>query len=204
MLSSCLSPPRLNILRYDPYGPSWQDDDPYIMQRKWITNEPIFETTDKSLACNYPGTPARASIPIHAGDTITAVYQFWVHTIGPMIAWMTPCTNGDCSTFDPVAADADWFKIGERGLQGGGIETGDWFQKTFSRWDGSPSLWSEKIPNTLRPGGYLIRHEVISLHSSHRPQFYPECVQVVVSGKGDRLPGKEFLVKIPGVWSMDM
>lgn len=170
------------------------------MQRKWITNEPIFETTNQSLACNYPGTAALGSIPITAGQNITAVYQQWVHTVGPMIAWMTDC-KGPCSDFDPT--DADWFKIGEKGLLWGTIELGGWFQKEFSRWDGSPSLWSETVPKDLKPGNYLLRNEIISLHSSHKPQFYPECAHLVVSGDGDAFPGKEYMAKIPGVWSMD-
>ncbi|KAF2277889.1 glycoside hydrolase family 61 protein-like protein [Westerdykella ornata] len=188
---------------YDPYAGSWQDTDPTIPQRKWITNEPIFETTNHSLACNFPGTPARASIPFPAGSNISAMYNTWVHTVGPMIAWMTHCTNDDCATFDPVASNADWFKIGEKGLLEGDILTGSWFQKEFSRWDGSPSVWTERVPESLRPGAYLIRHEIVSLHSEHRPQFYPECLQVRVTGQGNAFPGKEYMAKIPGVWSMD-
>ena len=96
-----------------------------------------------------------------------------------------------------------WFKIGERGLESGTILEGDWFQKTFSKWDGSPSLWSEKVPENLKPGKYLIRHEIISLHSANKPQFYPECAHLEVSGEGTKEPGEEYLVRIPGVWSMD-
>lgn len=120
-----------------------------------------------------------------------------------MIAWMAYCANdaNDCTTFDSAAAD--WFKIGERGLLEGSIEEGTWFQKNFSRWDGSPSLWEERIPATLRAGMYLIRHEIISLHSANKPQFYPECAHLDVQGGGEKSPGKEYLVKIPGVWSMD-
>jgi hypothetical protein len=180
-----------------------QDSAPWIVQRKWITNNPIFETTNISLSCNTPGTPARAYIPINAGQNITAVYAYWVHTVGPMIAWLAYCANdaNDCRTFD--SASADWFKIGQKGLLEGTIEEGTWFQKAFSMWDGSPSLWSERIPEGLRPGKYIIRHEIISLHSANKPQFYPECAHLDVSGGGDEVPGKEYLVKIPGVWSMD-
>ncbi|KAH7112479.1 glycoside hydrolase family 61 protein-like protein [Dendryphion nanum] len=186
---------------YDPYGPTDQDGADYIVQRKWVTNEPIFETTNLSLPCNFPGNPAKAYIPIKAGENLTAIYYSWVHTVGPMVAWLTPCTNGDCATFDPTGAD--WFKIGEKGLLWGDIETGGWFQKEFSKWDGSPNEWSEKIPESLRPGKYLVRHEIISLHSANKPQFYPECANLEIKGAGTAYPGKEYLAKIPGVWSMD-
>lgn len=118
-----------------------------------------------------------------------------------MIAWMAHCTNDDCGAFD--SSTASWFKIGQRGLQSGTIETGDWFQKTFSNWDGNPSLWSETVPRNLKPGKYLVRHEIISLHSANKPQFYPECAHVEVSGEGVGEPGQEYLVRIPGVWNMD-
>lgn len=187
---------------YSPFDDQpFQDTAPWMVQRKWITNDPIFETTNHSLSCNTPGTPARAYIPILPGQNITAVYMYWVHTVGPMIAWMARCANDDCHTFD--ASTADWFKIGERGLQDGTIELGNWFQKTFSNWDGSPSLWSEMVPRGLKRGKYLVRHEIISLHSAHKPQFYPECAHLDVGGDGVAEPGKEYLVRIPGVWSMD-
>ncbi|OWY52079.1 glycoside hydrolase [Alternaria alternata] len=161
---------------YDPYGDeAMQDAASWMPQRKWISNNPIFETTNSSLSCNTPGTPARAYIPIRAGENITAVYAYWVHTVGPMIAWMAYCDNADndCTTFS--SETADWFKIGEKGLLDGSIETGEWFQKAFSMWDGSP-----------------------------KPQFYPECAHLEVSNddKGV-IPSKEYMAKIPGVWSMD-
>ncbi|KAH9880778.1 hypothetical protein IAQ61_001072 [Plenodomus lingam] len=189
---------------YDPYGDqTMQDSAPWMVQRKWITNDPIFETSNTSLSCNTPGTPARSYIPITAGTNITAAYAYWVHTVGPMIVWLAYCDNpaNDCHTFD--SASASWFKIGQRGLLAGTVEKGTWFQKAFSRWDGSPSLWSETVPSSLRRGRYLVRHEIVSLHSANRPQFYPECAHLDVQGEGDGFPGEEFLVRIPGVWSMD-
>ncbi|KAF2713703.1 lytic polysaccharide monooxygenase [Pleomassaria siparia CBS 279.74] len=185
---------------YDPYGPTDQDDAPYIVQRKWVTNVPIFEADNKSLACNFPGTPAHASIPINAGENITGVYGMWVHTVGPMLVWMADC-SGNCRTFD--ADKADWFKIGERGLLEGTIEEGMWFQRAFVNWDGGPSLWTENVPASLKAGNYLIRHEIISLHSANKPQWYPECAHLEVKGSGTKSPGKEYLAKIPGVYSMN-
>ncbi|KNG48816.1 glycoside hydrolase family 61 protein-like protein [Stemphylium lycopersici] len=147
---------------YNPYSDDpTQDNAPNIVQRKWASNDPIFSPTDPSLSCNNPGTPAMASIPLLAGQNITAAYGPWLHTVGPMVAWMAYCSNtaNDCGTF-PLG-NALWFKIGERGLLSGSIQTGVWFQGTFSRWDGEPSLWEEHVPSTLRAGRYLIRHEIV-------------------------------------------
>jgi hypothetical protein len=37
------------------------------------------------------------------------------------------------------------------------------------------------------------------------PQFYPECAHLEVSNDGEEgvIPSEEYMVKIPGVWSMD-
>ena len=118
-----------------------------------------------------------------------------------MIAWMAHCPRDDCSSAS--LSSLRWFKIGERGLLNGTIELGDWYQKTFSRWDGEPSLWTERVPPGLKKGAYVVRHEIVSLHSANRPQFYDECAHLEVGGEGVGEPGEEYLVGIPGVWSME-
>jgi hypothetical protein len=192
----------LNHGVYDPYSDqAMQDSADWMVQRKRISNNPIFETSNHSLSCNTPGDLACAYIHINAGEDITAVYAYWIHTVGPKVAWMAYCANAenDCTAFD--SATADWFKIGQKGLLDGTIQEGMWFQRSFSRWDGSPSLWSETVPKDLKPGKYLIRHESISLHSANKPQFYPECAHLHVKGGADAIPGDKYLMKIPGVGS---
>jgi hypothetical protein len=78
-----------------------------------------------------------------------------------------------------------------------------WFQRQFQNWDGDADIWPVTIPESLRPGEYLLRHEILSLHIANRPQFYPECAHLVVEGSGDKVPSEEYYASIPGVWSMD-
>ncbi|KAE8446402.1 hypothetical protein EG329_012007 [Mollisiaceae sp. DMI_Dod_QoI] len=185
---------------YTPDAPAAdQDGQPWLVQRKWITINPIFETDNISLACNFPGDPAPSSIPINAGDNITAVYYYWLHTVGPMVLWMADC-GASCATLNLTTAN--WFKIAERGLLSGTIQTGTWGQRAFQNWDGTPDLWTETIPGDLKPGNYIIRHEIIALHIANKPQFYPECAHLVVSGNGTAVPPKEYYAKIPGVYNM--
>lgn len=69
------------------------------------------------------------------------------------------------------------------------------------------STWEEKVPRTLRAGKYLVRHEIVSLHSAGKPQFYAECAHLDVKGNGEGVEVREvedrYLVGIPGVWSME-
>lgn len=113
---------------------------------------------------------------------------------------MADC-HGPCSEFN--SSEGDWFKIAQEGLLSGTVTEGWWYQRNFQEWDGGPSKWSERIPASLKPGEYLIRHEIIALHIANRPQWYPECAHLVVSGNGTEVPGKEYLAKLPGLWSMD-
>jgi hypothetical protein len=61
------------------------------------------------------------------------------------------------------------------------------------------------IPPCLAPGSYLVRHEIIALHSawaSGEAQFYPSCHQLTVSGSGSVVP-TEGLVSFPGAYKAD-
>lgn len=84
-----------------------------------------------------------------------------------------------------------------------GLASSTWYQKAFQNWDGQPATWPVAIPPRLKPGLYLIRHEIISLHVAYRPQWYPECAHLNVSGVGDAVPEEEFLYKFPGAYTED-
>src|SRR5688572_699550 len=58
------------------------------------------------------------------------------------------------------------------------------------------------IPSCLKPGYYLVRHEIIALHSAWAEsgaQFYPSCHQLQISGKGSVVPTTG-LVSFPGAY----
>jgi hypothetical protein len=94
-----------------------------------------------------------------------------------------------------------WFKIWEAGLLSGNVPEGMWYQKQFQNWDGTPDLWPVTIPLSLRPGLYMIRHEILSIHIENKPQFYPECAHLNVSGSGNGYPPDDYLKTFPGAYS---
>lgn len=58
------------------------------------------------------------------------------------------------------------------------------------------------VPACLKPGYYLVRHEIIALHSAYSEggaQFYPGCHQLSVSGQGTTQPTSG-LVSFPGAY----
>jgi hypothetical protein len=114
-----------------------------------------------------------------------------------MTVWLAAC-GADCSTVN--INQVNWFKIWEGGLLSGNQETGNWYQKQFQRFDGSPGLWPVTIPRTLRRGLYLVRHEIISTHVAYKPQFYVECAHLNITGTGFSFPSSQYMKKFPGAY----
>jgi hypothetical protein len=131
------------------------------IQRAWAEIRPV-DANSHYLACNKPGAAAKISAPVAAGASITAYWNNkesgnpWPHAGGPMTVWMAEC-KGECSSWGSPA-EGEWFKIYQSGLVSGTIGHGKW--GTNEMIDKGFSL-TVKIPATLKPGNYLIRHETI-------------------------------------------
>jgi hypothetical protein len=117
------------------------------MQRVWTGLGPVRSSSSPTIACNTPGTPARFSADARAGSSITAHWNPWPHNGGPLSVWMVECP-GDCASFSSPHT-ASWFKIHEEGLEG------------TQRLVKAGNSLTVKIPASLKPGNYLIRHELI-------------------------------------------
>ncbi|ORY57788.1 glycoside hydrolase family 61 protein [Pseudomassariella vexata] len=190
---------------YDPNeAAAEQEGQPWMVQRTWASIDPIFSPDDPGLACNSPAAPPPSYIPISAGENLTAVYWYWLHPMGPMSVWLASC--GSESPYSCQEADVNelkWFKIWEAGLLSENVETGIWWQKQFQNWDGSPDLWPVTIPENIKPGFYMVRHEILSIHVAGKPQWYPECAHLNISGTGTAVPSEEYLARFPGEYSMN-
>lgn len=120
-----------------------------------------------------------------------------------MSAWLAACGD-DCNDVD--VNQLDWFKIWDAGIVSDadlGLSGATWYQSAFQNWDGSPDRWPVTIPVTLKPGLYLIRHEILSIHVAMKPQFYPECANLNITGNGTALPPSSFYKKFPGAYATD-
>jgi len=67
--------------------------------------------------------------------------------------------------------------------------------------------WSfATIPSCLAPGQYLLRQELLALHSAYGnmgAQFYASCAQLNVTGTGEWKPKDTETVGIPGAYRQD-
>ncbi|KAI4606573.1 hypothetical protein J4E80_010109 [Alternaria sp. BMP 0032] len=166
---------------------------------------PINDVSTNDIVCNGgPNPTAKTStvITLQAGSTATLT---WRHTLtsgpsdvidsshkGPVMAYMKKVS--DAKTDSGVGGG--WFKIAEDAFDG-------------SKW-GVDRLIANKgvqtitIPKCIAPGQYLLRGELIALHSassSMGAQFYMECAQInVTGGEASKTPST---VSFPGAYKQN-
>lgn len=123
----------------------------------------------------------------------------WPHSIGPVLAYMAACPGDSCEGFD--GSGDVWFKIGQVGLSPEAEDLrGPWQQGGLLQPGEEPAPgYTVAIPKNLKPGKYLIRHEVIML-ASRPPQFYIECAQLSITGDGTASPSADYLASFPGTY----
>ncbi|KAK5077182.1 hypothetical protein LTS08_006128 [Lithohypha guttulata] len=170
------------------------------------SNSPIQDVSSSALICNAPlHSPVSTNvIEIAPGDRFG---MQWNHAIsgptagdaddpiaashkGPVIAYMAKVD--DAATDD--GSGLKWFKVAEEGLD---TSTGKWGVDTLISNGG---LWSFSMPS-LEPGDYLLRGEIIALHSAYDvggAQFYMSCVGIRVTGSGICVPTNT--VSFPGAY----
>lgn len=103
--------------------------------------------------------------------------------------------------FSTKAAGPGWFKIWEDGYN---TETNTWCVDTLIK---NKGLLTVDLPTGLPSGYYLVRPEVLALHSAHAgdPQFYTSCAQVFIENgpEGPLKIPSENSVSIPGYIKAD-
>ncbi|KAF2840105.1 lytic polysaccharide monooxygenase [Patellaria atrata CBS 101060] len=190
---------------YQPYQDPYMSPAPQRVSREVQGNGPVEDVTLPDLQCGGwsaggvpgPSKPAALHANAKAGETVNLKWTLWPDSHkGPTITYMARCPDTGCNNWQP-GTSAVWFKIQEEGRSG-----------TSNTWATSPleiagnAGVNYKIPSCLKPGYYLVRHEIIALHGAWAPsgaQFYPNCHQLQVSGSGTTVP-KSNLAAFPGTY----
>ncbi|CAG7851064.1 SubName: Full=Related to endoglucanase B {ECO:0000313/EMBL:CCA72182.1} [Serendipita indica DSM 11827] len=168
-------------------------------------NNPIQSTSDSGLACGASGSKSSTVINVKAGDTIGT---YWQHVIGgpqgsndpdnpiakshkgPIQVYLAKVDNAASAS----SSGQKWFKVASEGLNGG-----KWAVDTMIANNG---MWSFKLPSCIAPGQYLLRGELLALHSAYSQngeQFYISCAQINVTSGGSFSPSST--VSFPGAYS---
>ncbi|KAL1979814.1 hypothetical protein VTN96DRAFT_5100 [Rasamsonia emersonii] len=138
------------------------------------------------IICHRNATPALLTAPVAAGGTVELQWTPWPSSHhGPVITYLANC-NGNCSTVDKT--QLEFFKIDQSGLINDTDPPGTWASDNLIANNNS---WTVTIPSTLEPGNYVLRHEIIALHSAGNKdgaQNYPQCINIEVTGGGSVEP----------------
>ncbi|KAK3345981.1 glycoside hydrolase [Lasiosphaeria hispida] len=114
---------------------------------------PIIDINSSSMACNMGRSPAPgATAEVRAGSTVTFHWSHWLYSHkGPITAWMAPY-EGDIRNID--VSELEFFKFAEDTVD----EAGVWANVRMM--DKTNGTWTATIPADIRPGNYIVRHEV--------------------------------------------
>ncbi|KAF9012117.1 glycoside hydrolase family 61 protein [Hymenopellis radicata] len=183
------------------------------------SNSPVTDVTSADIACNAGAASNSGVCPIQPGDSVTVemhqqpgdrscaneaiggiisvlslyvLARAFLHlTHEPAQVYMAAVADATSA----VGADAGWFKVSEMGLVSNNT---DYFGSQVL--NDNCGHYGFSIPSDIAPGDYLIRAEVIALHSAsgtNGAQFYPSCYQVNVGGSGTATPDT---VSLPGAY----
>ncbi|GAB1312835.1 hypothetical protein MFIFM68171_03045 [Madurella fahalii] len=197
---------------YQPYeDPYMGEQAPKRISRRITSNGPVEDVISIDLQCggiSAEGIIGSAPAPLHAdaeaGSVVNLKWTHWPDShMGPLLTYMARCPDTGCHDWLP-GEEPVWFKIHHEGRHT--------FDKTWPDdiWASTPLMYyanagyNYTIPSCLKPGYYLVRHEIIALHSAWAKggaQFYPSCHQLKLSGSGNVVPTD--LVSIPGAYDAD-
>ncbi|KAI1822282.1 endoglucanase IV precursor [Xylaria intraflava] len=188
---------------YQPYTDPYTSPPPERISRPVQGNGPVTDVTYDDLQCGgytdggiVGSSPATLHAPAAAGSDVTLRWTLWPEShVGPVVTYMAACPSTGCNDYMP-GTDEVWFKIAETGREG----TSDTWGDTPLMVNNNPGI-TYTIPSCLAPGYYLVRHEIIALHSAFEypgAQFYPGCHQLEVTGSGTTKPSS--LVSFPGAY----
>ncbi|KAJ5675631.1 Glycoside hydrolase family 61 [Penicillium macrosclerotiorum] len=141
---------------------------------------------DPNIICHRNGTNAALSATVTAGSDVDIQWTTWPDSHhGPVITYLASC-NGDCSTVDKTTLE--FFKIDEVGLIDDTVVPGTWGTDQLIA---AGNRWTVTIPSSIASGNYVMRHELIALHSAGQQngaQNYPQCLNLEVTSSGSDVP----------------
>jgi len=148
---------------------------------------PIQDVNSAGLACGLDPTPPALKAVARAGANVTVQWSGIVRThYGPAMTYLAylPEPNNK-------PQELSFFKIAELGYD---VNQKLWANEIISKNDRKDTF---QLPSDIKPGTYVLRTELISLHYASRtgPQSYSHCFNIDIKGSGTASPEG---VKFPG------
>ncbi|KAL0950272.1 hypothetical protein HGRIS_010252 [Hohenbuehelia grisea] len=167
-------------------------------------NNPVTDVTSSDLTCNVNGLSGSgvSTLSVPAGAKITLEWHQHAQRTGedaisgghkgPVLVYVAKAP-GDAASFD--GKGAVWTKIYQSGLLDPSSQ--QWATDVVNTNNGKHDV---TLPASLPAGNYLIRAEIIALHTAQSypgAQFYIGCGQLAITGGGSANPPK---IAIPGAY----
>lgn len=138
-----------------------------------------------NIICHKNAAPANQAATVKAGGTIEFQWTPWPSSHhGPILTYLAncnrPCEKVDKSQLKFNLIDAVGLYKNSTTLYTPGRYASDQLMQNGNK-------WTVTIPSTVAKGNYVIRHEIIALHSAYAPngaQNYPQCISLEISGSG--------------------
>ncbi|KAI3539684.1 endoglucanase-4 [Colletotrichum abscissum] len=138
------------------------------------------------IICHRQAVSGKGRITVAAGDTVQLQWTEWPDSHkGPVMDFLANC-NGPCNAIDKTALK--FFKIDGAGLINPPQQTNQWAATVLIN---NGNAWSVRIPPNVAPGHYVLRHDIIALHSAGQQngaQSYPQCINLEITGSGTDNP----------------
>lgn len=145
--------------------------------------------TTPDIVCHRDGTPPRAHVPASPGDKIHLQWNGWPQSHnGPIQSYLARCDSSNTNASDGCASvdkmKLEFSKIDDSApvfLNESGGPPGSWATEILIANNNS---WLIEVPRGLRPGPYVLRHEIIALHyanATNGAQNYPQCFNLWVA-----------------------
>ncbi|ROV96522.1 hypothetical protein VMCG_07795 [Cytospora schulzeri] len=136
------------------------------------------------IICHKNASPGTLTTSVAAGGTVEFTWApTWPHPYGPILTYVAKCGNGDCTEVDKTTLE--WVKIQADGID---YDTQIWASQDLIDQN---NTWTITVPDSLAPGSYVFRHEIIALHGAstlNGAQNYPQCFNINITGSGTATP----------------
>ena len=125
---------------------------------------------EADIICHKNASPKGSTdtmAKVAAGGTVEFHWNTWPEShVGPVIDYMAKVDDPTSAK----AADLKFFKI-----DAAGYEDGKW---AATKLISNNNTWTVTVPSSIAAGKYVLRHEIIALHSAGQEngaQNYPKC-----------------------------
>ncbi|KAH8726604.1 glycoside hydrolase [Phaeosphaeriaceae sp. PMI808] len=182
-----------NYTGFNPTIAPWSPDQGTISWPAWNDNTgPVYSSylNSTDIICSINATNAhKYASPIAAGSTINLHWTVWPDSHhGPIFSYLAAC-NGDCTIVNKQ--QLQWFKIAQLGQISYGAGSGTPGVWAADQLRSAGGAWSVTIPSSIGAGNYVLRNEILALHSAYdvgAAQFYPQCANIQITSTGSANP----------------